>query len=662
MSINLVDGFTLTISDPDNLLGSNQAALITDMNYVVTLLSTYIVFQKPLDLQINFAPASQNPNNTDGLLPSAPAWVNYQGQETLAAMVKGQTGVDPNDSTSDAGFTFYAGNDGTLKNFGSPFWFDPNPILGQNPSIPAGDTDFIGVATHELFHCLGFASWPAVNAPWNQHTVEVNGVWYYSSPAVNNLLGGMLPLAPNTDGTAADHIGDTSLSYQPIKSDLMYQFGNYASNRLDIGLLDLTILHDLGWTIQDYDSLPLVDTLDATDITGTAGNDTVTASRNSSEILTGNGNDTIILPSAAGNGDYDIDGGTGFNVVVIDRQSSNFNIVAYDNHYLLQSVTGSDGVSILKNVEVLHFIDKSIAIQTRTADDFSGGGMSNLLWTNGTTFTEWQSTGSGFNPNVDVGSVGGGWTLAGTGDFTGAGQAGLLWFNNGTDQFTIWDSNGNGFTSNSYVNSVAPGWTPIANADFNGDGASDLIWQNGTTFTEWRASGNGFTPNVFVGSVASGWNLAATGDFLGNGDADLVWFNSGTFTVWDSTGNGFTANNFVGSVAPGWTLAGVGDFTGNGRNDLLWLNGGSGQFTIWNSNGSGFTPNSFVGSVASGWTLAGTGDYNGDGRSDLLWRNTTTGTFTEWQSTGNGFTPNVYVNGTVPTSWTLQSSPTHLHT
>jgi hypothetical protein len=35
---------------------------------------------------------------------------------------------------------------------------------------------------------------------------------------------------------------------------------------------------------------------------------------------------------------------------------------------------------------------------------------------------------------------------------------------------------------------------------------------------------------------------------------------------------------------------------------------------------------------------------------------------TEWQSTGNGFIPNVYVNGSVATNWTLQSSPTHLHT
>ena len=48
--------------------------------------------------------------------------------------------------------------------------------------------------------------------------------------------------------------------------------------------------------------------------------------------------------------------------------------------------------------------------------------------------------------------------------------------------------------------------------------------------------------------------------------------------------------------------------------------------------------------------------------SDLLWRNSSSGAFSEWQSTGNGFTPNVYVNGGVATSWTLQTSPTHLHT
>src|SRR5262249_23589999 len=100
--------------------------------------------------------------------------------------------------------------------------------------------------------------------------------------------------------------------------------------------------------------------------------------------------------------------------------------------------------------------------------DFNGDRSTDLVWQNGTTFTEWQSNGSAFTPNVYVGSVASGWTLAGIGAFTGNGQSDLLWFNNGT--FTIWDSTGSGFTANSFVGSVAPGWTLSANTDFNGDG------------------------------------------------------------------------------------------------------------------------------------------------------------------------------------------------
>jgi ELWxxDGT repeat protein len=245
-------------------------------------------------------------------------------------------------------------------------------------------------------------------------------------------------------------------------------------------------------------------------------------------------------------------------------------------------------------------------IPTTPLNDFNGDGTSDLLWVNGSTFTEWQSTGNGFNLNVDVGSVGAGWSLAGTGDF-------------------------------------------------NGDGKSDLLWQNGTTFSEWQSTGNGFNLNVDVGSVGAGWSLAGTGDFNGDGMSDLIWQNGTTFTEWQSTGNGFTPNVYVGSVGAGWSLVGVGDFTGNGMDDLLWENGGT--FTVWQSTGNGFTPNVYVGSLGPGWSVAAVGDFNSDGMDDILFRNTN-GTFTEWQSTGNGFTPNVLVNSSAGTAWTLEYSPT----
>ncbi|MCK1498282.1 Ig-like domain-containing protein [Bradyrhizobium sp. 188] len=361
MSIN----YTLTISDPNNSLGANSSLVAKDIDYVMSYLGQYIVFQAPLDLQIVVKPSSENPFNTDGLLPSIPAWVTFNGQETLAAMVKGQTGIDPNEGLPDGGFTIYLGNDGTIRNYGDPVWFDPNPQLGIVPDIPNGSDDFISIATHEIIHCLGFATWPEVNAPWNQHTVQQNGVWYYSSPTVDHILGGKLPLDPNEiPGKAGDHIGNTSIAYQPITSDLMYEWGNYQNNRFDIGQLDLSVLQDLGWTIQHYQTLPLVDPLDNYNHLGTKENDTIFPTKFSSTIAACAGDDTVILPFGSGNGNYVIDGGPGADTVVLPAPSTQFNVVSYQGDFLLQSKDGSDGVSLLHDVECIQFSDQIISLQS----------------------------------------------------------------------------------------------------------------------------------------------------------------------------------------------------------------------------------------------------------------------------------------------------------
>ena len=355
--------YTLTVSDPTGALGSNASLLAKDIDFVMAYLGQYIFFQKPLDLQIVVKPSSDNPFHTDGLLPSIPAWVTSGGQATLAALVKGQTGVDPNGAVPDAGFTIYLGNDGTVKNYGASVWFDPNPQLGAIPVVPTGNHDFISIAIHEIIHCLGFASWPEMNAPWNQHTVLQGSVWYYSSAAIDKILGGRLPLDPlEIPGKAGDHIGNTSLSYQPVTSDLMYEFGNYEKNCWDIGQVDLLILKDLGWTVQNYESLPLVDPLDQFNLVGTAGNDTIQANKSSSVITALAGNDVVVLPNGTSNGNYLIDGGPGVDTLQLAPLSSQFNIVTYGGDFLLQSKDGSAGVSLLHSIESIKFGDKTITL------------------------------------------------------------------------------------------------------------------------------------------------------------------------------------------------------------------------------------------------------------------------------------------------------------
>jgi hypothetical protein len=225
--ISLDKGFQIILDDPNNIIASNHNSFVKDMNWVVNTLTTYIDFVAPLTFQINVRPSSDNPNqNNDGGLPATGiSWITNNGITTLASIIMGQTGFDPNGSQAELGFTFYLSKDGLLKNYGSQFWFDPSPVIGITPIIPFGQTDFAGVALHETLHCLGFATWASQNAPWNQHIITKNSITYYTSNSILFLLGGDLPIAPDTtdSGYVSDHIGNTNIGYQPIKSDLMYQ-------------------------------------------------------------------------------------------------------------------------------------------------------------------------------------------------------------------------------------------------------------------------------------------------------------------------------------------------------------------------------------------------------------------------------------------------------
>jgi hypothetical protein len=184
------------------------------------------------------------------------------------------------------------------------------------------------------------------------------------------LLGGPLPLAPNeNNGTfPADHIGNTSISYQPVTSDMMFEWGNYANNRWDFGQVDLLILQDLGYTIQNYQSLPLVDPIDSADVTGTSGNDVLSAPKVSAIISAGAGDDRIVLPSGTGNGNYFIIGGDGSDSVVVGQAYSGFDLVKYNTDYLLQNKLGLDGVSLLRSIETVVFTDVTVGIDSADAN------------------------------------------------------------------------------------------------------------------------------------------------------------------------------------------------------------------------------------------------------------------------------------------------------
>lgn len=259
--------YTFILVDSGNLISSAiEAQIAACANYVIALVSQHIGWQGILDFVVDIRPASQSPYpEVNGILPSVAqvtwngsAWINRTLEECL-------TGVDSDSAAPDAGCTIYLASDGTIRNYGAPVWFDPNPQFGVDPDVPAGTHDFIGIYTHEIFHALGFYQ---VTQQWRDHIFTTNGISLFMGEATE-ALGGPLPFHINSD-----HYGITTNPAVGIDRGLMYALGNYEENRLDIGRIDLAVLEDLGHAIKTYDGLPLFEFLDnSPNLTGGTRND-----------------------------------------------------------------------------------------------------------------------------------------------------------------------------------------------------------------------------------------------------------------------------------------------------------------------------------------------------------------------------------------------------
>ena len=324
------NAYTFAIVDPSDLV---TAAIEADIErcarYVIDLVGRYLDWKGTLDFVVEIKPASQSPYPTiDGILPSVGqvgftggVWVN----QTLAECL---TGFDSDPSRPDAGCTIYLAADGTIKNYGTPVWFDPNPQFEVDPNVPAGRHDFVGIYTHEVFHSLGF--W-ASTQDWRAHISNDGGIDYFVGTHSTALFGRRLPF-----GSGADHYGHDPA----INRGLMYEFGNYERNRWDIGRIDLAVLQDLGHSIRSYEGLSLFELIDTQlDLTGTETADRLYGDYHANiliglggddEIRAGSGNDT--LQGGDGNdrlygdgGNDAMTGGLGDDVYGVDSASDAVN-------------------------------------------------------------------------------------------------------------------------------------------------------------------------------------------------------------------------------------------------------------------------------------------------------------------------------------------------
>ena len=241
--------------------------------------------------------------------------------------------------------------------------------------------------------------------------------------------------------------------------------------------------------------------------------------------------------------------------------------------------------------------------------DFSGDGVTDLLWHNETTGQVTVNycpgeglpfCGPGWNWLNNVGQPTG-WVLVGAADFDGNGTPDLVWEYMPTGQVTVnyYSYNaqsGPAYEGWNWLNKTGnPGWTVVAVADMNGDGMPDLIWQNNTT--------NQVSVNYYSGSGGAvyegwnwlnsagqppGWRVVAAADFDENGTPDLVWEYMPTgqvtvnyFSYSPTSGPAYTGWNWLNETGnPGWNVVGANYYYTNGVPALVWENESTRQVTV----------------------------------------------------------------------------------
>ncbi|MFM9992476.1 MAG: hypothetical protein ACKVOY_13685 [Burkholderiaceae bacterium] len=338
--------FTVTVKGAGLIDSTTEKSIIQAATYVGNLLDRYIIWKGVLDIEIQVKPASALTWATANGLFAALGQITWTGSgSTNSTLEECLTGVDANTQLPDAGSTIYLGSDGTIRIYDSPVWFDPNPQFDVKPDLPKGYVDFIGLLTHEIFHCLGFY---AATDQWKKFVVKDGTQSYFDGPITKSLLGGALTLVPTGNN---DHYGNIALATNNAPRGLMWQFGNYELNRLDIGRIDLAVLQDLGYQIKTYEGLPLFELSDSyPNITGTWASETLYGNYQANVISGLYGNDII-------------DGGAGIDTAKYINAKSKYklNFLSSANKSLTE-VSGPEGFDTLISIERLKFSDASVAI------------------------------------------------------------------------------------------------------------------------------------------------------------------------------------------------------------------------------------------------------------------------------------------------------------
>jgi hypothetical protein len=287
-----------------------------------------------------------------------------------------------------------------------------------------------------------------------------------------------------------------------------------------------------------------------------------------------------------------------------------------------------------------------------TVDDFSGDGVSDVLYYNHTTGDVGYYAMNGSKVGwKDIGGSSTAYNVVGTGDFNDDGTADILFRDNATGDTGFYamsnggEPNGTGATEGNDASGKFTGWVDIGASNTaysvvgtgkfeagNGqDNTSDILFRdNATGDTGFYTIVNGAkTGWVDLGPSSTAYSVVGVGDFADDGTSDVLFRDNSTGDV------GFY--NIVNGVNKGWvdiggsntaySVVAVGDFFGNnvGAADILFRDNATGDFGYYDivlGKNTGWVD---LGGSSTAYSIVAVGDYYGNGTDDILFRNNTTG-------------------------------------
>ena len=265
--------FTVTVTDTIGGYSSYLTPIKENALVAARDWGQFITGSGQIDIQINI-------KDSAGIADGASTytdytWSTFEGRRavevTYGSFTEIMTGTDPNGATSD--ITINIEKDYLHTNAGG-LWFDSNPY-DQTHVVPTNLLDSLLVLTHEIGHGFGFSGFRNTSTGILNEYVASDGLsypYFTSYDSYVTMSGGNAYFNGSTAKSAyGAAVPLTSAILHPISG--VYHFGNSTGvgadlyskgvmhpttsngQSLDLSILDLSILKDLGYNVSFDDNI-----------------------------------------------------------------------------------------------------------------------------------------------------------------------------------------------------------------------------------------------------------------------------------------------------------------------------------------------------------------------------------------------------------------------